>query len=152
MHPHLLLIGVGNEYRSDDGIGLMIARTMREMKIPTMTVKEESGEGTALMEAWQGFENVVLVDAVSSGEKPGTIFNIDANKEPVPTKFFHYSTHAFGVSEAVELARVMKILPPMVRIYGIEGSSFDAGTSISLPVQRAATILIEQILENIHKE
>ena len=101
----ILLIGIGNEYRSDDGIGLMIARNIRDRHLLPFRVKEVSGEGAALMEAWQGFQNVLIADAVFSGAKPGTIFKIDASKNNVPAKFFHYSTYAFSVSEAIELAR-----------------------------------------------
>jgi hydrogenase maturation protease len=141
-----LLVGVGNEYRSDDGVGLMIARKIHEKLISSLTVKEESGEGAALMEAWQRFQNVIIVDAVSSGATPGTIFRIDANKETVPIKFFHYSTHTFSVSEAIELARVMNVLSPMLLVYGIEGVNFTAGVDISPPVKEAANQVIEQIV------
>jgi len=140
-----LLIGIGNEYRSDDGVGLVVAKAIKEKQVSSVIVEEESGEGAALMEAWQGFQNVILVDAVSSGAMPGTIFRIDANKDTVPIKFFHYSTHAFSVAEAVELARAMNALPLNLKVYGIEGKNFDAGTTISLSVQRAAYKIVEQI-------
>lgn len=146
MCSHWLLIGIGNEYRSDDGVGLVVARETHEKLIPLVTVREESGEGAALMEAWQGFQNVILVDAVSSGAMSGTIFRIDANKETVPTKFFHYSTHAFSVAEAIELARAMNTLPPNIVVYGIEGMNFAAGTTISTSVQKAAKQVIKQIV------
>ncbi len=145
MDSDRLLIGVGNEFRSDDGIGLAIARIFKEKKIPTLIVKEESGEGIALMEAWQGFDNVILVDAVSSGAEPGKIYKIDANKEKVPTRFFHYSTHAFSVAEAVELARAVNKLPKKLIIYGIEGKNFSAGTDISKTVRFSLLNVIEQI-------
>jgi len=141
-----LLIGIGNEYRCDDGAGIMIARTIRDKQLPSVIVKEESGEGTALMESWQGFQYVIIVDAVSSGATPGTIFRIDTKKEAVPTKFFHYSTHAFSIAEAVKLACAMNVLPPKLVIYGIEGNNFAAGVDISPPVKEAANQVIEQIV------
>ncbi|MGD0589211.1 MAG: hydrogenase maturation protease [Bacteroidota bacterium] len=144
-----LLISVGNEYRSDDGIGLVIARAIREKLLPSVIVKEESGEGAALMEAWQGFQNVIIVDAVSSGAMPGTIFRIDANTETVPITFFHYSTHAFSVAEAVELAKVINTLPSRLLVYGIEGAVFTAGIKISSRVKEAANQVIEQIIGEI---
>ena len=144
-----LFIGVGNKYRSDDGVGLVVARKIHEKLIPSVTVKEESGEGAALMEAWQGFQNVIIVDAVSSDAMPGTIFRIDANKETVSIKFFHYSTHAFSVAEAVELARTMNVLPLKLVVYGIEGNNFSAGTAISLFVQQAVNKIIKQIVKEM---
>lgn len=132
-----LIIGVGNEYRRDDGIGLIIARKIQKLKIPNIIIKEESGEGAALIDAWQGFENVTIVDAVSSGAKPGMIFRIEANKEKLPSKFFHYSTHAFSVAESVELARALNKLPRRLVILGIEGKNFKSGTNISSAVLTA---------------
>jgi hydrogenase maturation protease len=147
----VLLIGIGNEYRSDDGIGLVIVRKIRERLLLSVTVKEESGEGAALMEAWQGCESVIIIDAVSSGAKPGTIFEIDAGKKNVPAKFFHYSTHAFSMAEAIELGRAMNTLPPRLCIYGIEGANFSAGVGISHVVQESANRVVGQILKKIRK-
>jgi len=142
----VLVIGIGNEYRSDDGVGLVVAREIHKKLVPSVTVKEESGEGAALMDLWQGYQNVIIVDAVSSGAKPGTIFKIDANIEMIPAKFFHYSTHAFSLTEAIELARTMNTLPPKLLVYGIEGANFSAGVDISPPVKEAANQVIEQIV------
>jgi hydrogenase maturation protease len=148
----VLIIGIGNEYRCDDSIGLVIAREIRERHISSVFVREESGEGVALMETWQGYENIILVDAISSGARPGTIVKIDASKEIVPAKFFHYSTHAFSIAEAIELARAMKTLPSKILIYGIEGTNFNAGTMISDVVQESGKQVIEQILNEIDIE
>ncbi len=142
----ILIVGIGNEYRSDDAAGLMIARTIRDKQLPFIAVKEEFGEGASLMEVWQGFQNVILVDAVSSGAVPGTIFRINVRKEAVPVNFFNYSTHAFSVAEAIELARVMNLLPLNFIIYGIEGKNFTAGTTISTDVIKAAKQVVKQIV------
>jgi hydrogenase maturation protease len=148
-HKKILFIGIGNEYRSDDGIGLMIARNVRERHLLSVRVKEESGEGAALMEAWRGYTTVMIADAVSSGAKPGTIFIIDAGKNNLPAKFFHYSTHAFSAAEAIELAREIKILPPRLLVYGIEGANFTAGVTISHGVQESARRVLEQIVKKV---
>src|SRR5271165_7198320 len=118
MQPDIVVIGVGNEYRSDDGAGIAVARRLRE-RFPTgVTILEENGEGAALIDAWQGATRVMLVDAVRSGAPPGTIHRLDAQAAPLPAGFFHYSTHAFSVAEAVELARSLGQLPSHVTVYG----------------------------------
>ena len=148
-HNKILFIGIGNEYRSDDGIGLMIARNVLERHLLSVRVKEESGEGAALMEAWRGYTSVIIADAVSSGAKPGTIFIIDADKNNLPAKFFHCSTHAFSAAEAIELAREMKILPPRLLVYGIEGTNFSTGVTNSHSVQESAHRVLEQIVKKV---
>ena len=54
-----LLIGVGNEFRNDDALGILVAREIRRRNVPGVTVVERSGEGTALMDAWAGAELVI---------------------------------------------------------------------------------------------
>ncbi len=100
----ILIIGIGNEFRNDDGIGLYIVRRLRKLNFQNVTILEKSGEGTELMEAWQNNSRVFLFDAVRSGAKPGTIFRLTAHEEKIPQKFFNYSTHDFSLAEAVELA------------------------------------------------
>ena len=147
--PNTLVIGLGNAFRGDDGVGRVVARRLREIALPGVTVREESGEGAALMEAWMDAGAVILVDAVQSGAAPGTIHRLDATRTPVPSRFFHYSTHAFSVAEAVELARALNQLPPRLILYGIEGGDFTAGEQLSPEVAAAVDELLPRIRQEI---
>src|SRR3972149_2149869 len=109
--PHVLVIGVGNEYRGDDGLGLFAVRQIKAKNLSNVTVIETSGEGAALIETWRSAGIVIAIDAVQSGAKAGTIHRFDASVEPLPGDFFHYSTHAFSLAEGIELARVLNLLP-----------------------------------------
>jgi hydrogenase maturation protease len=140
-----LVIGLGNDFRRDDGAGRMAARRVREMAGEAVRVAEESGEGTALMDAWRGAELVVLIDAVHSGAEPGEIHRLDAQAQPIPANFFHYSTHAFSVAEAVELARELGQLPPRLIVYGIEGKDFTSGEGLSPEVAAAVEEVARQV-------
>ena len=145
----VLVIGVGNDYRHDDAAGLIVARRLREKNLQHITVREMSGEGAALISAWQGADCVIIVDAVQSGAAPGTIFRFEAHREPIPTNFFCYSTHAFGVAEAIETARSLGQLPQSLIIYGIEGKDFSVGEGLSPEVQRAAEEVAQLILDQL---
>src|SRR5664280_218501 len=145
----IVIIGVGNEYRSDDGAGIAVARRLRALFPTGVTILEESGEGTALMEAWRGAAWVMLVDAVRSGASPGTIHRLDARAAPLPMGFFHYSTHAFSVAEAVELARSLDQLPAHLVVYGIEGANFAAGVDLSPVVEQAVEAVVERAAEDV---
>ncbi|MCG3119753.1 MAG: hypothetical protein ALAOOOJD_02264 [bacterium] len=145
----LLIIGIGNEYRGDDGVGLWVARRLRETLSAPVTIIEQSGEGAALLEAWKDFQNVILIDAVHSGAAPGTIFRFEAHQQAIPTQFFHYSTHAFSVAEAIELARALRQLPARLVIYGIEGKNFAAGIELSPEVDKMTPEVIDRIIQEI---
>lgn len=140
-----LVIGVGNRHRGDDGVGLVVVRKLRVRPPANAAIREENGEGASLIEAWQGASVVVLVDAVQSGGKAGTIHRVDAVRQRIPSRFFHYSTHAFGVAEAVELARTLKQLPPRLIVYGIEGKNFQSGEGLSPEVENAAQKVVLRI-------
>lgn len=143
------VLGLGNEFRGDDGAGRVVARRLREATLPGVAVREESGEGAALMDAWKDADAVILVDAVHSGAAPGTIHRLDASRVPVPSRFFHYSTHAFSVAEAVELARALNQLPPRLIIYGVEGKDFAAGEKLSPEVAAAVDELLGRVRQEI---
>ena len=99
------------------------------------------------MDCWPGCEHVILVDATAPSGTPGQIrvWNGDAN--PWPQDVFRCSTHAFGVREAVELARALNRLPQMLMIYGIEGKQFSFGAPLSPEVERSVEFLAQQLLE-----
>jgi hydrogenase maturation protease len=132
-----VIIGVGNEYRSDDAVGLVVARRLRELLADSATVLELNGDGVALMETWRGAETVIIIDAMRSGARPGTIHRFDANSQSIPKSSFRCSTHAFSVAEAIDLSRVLDDLPQRLVIYGIEGKNFDAGLGLSVEVENA---------------
>ena len=145
MPSPILVIGVGNEYRSDDGVGLVVARELRAKNLPDMLIIESNGDGAALMEAWKAAQAVIVIDAAVSGRAPGTIHRFDAVTQPMPTGFSFHSTHAFGVAEAIGLAQALQQLPPRLIVYAIEGKNFAAGVGLSPKVAKAVQKVIEQI-------
>ena len=142
-----LVIGVGNDYRSDDAAGLGVARRLRKLAPDRFTIVEHSGEGTALVESFGQADEVIVVDAVSSGAPPGSIHRCNAIDETMPREFSRHSSHVVGVAEAIELARVLKRLPRELVIYGIEGKSFQMGTGLCPEVARAVEKVASMIVE-----
>jgi hydrogenase maturation protease len=141
-----LVIGIGNTFRSDDGVGIWVVRRLRGQLPSGVCILEATGEGAALLEAWKGAAAVVLVDAMRSGAAPGTIHRFDAGVEPIRSVFFRGSSHAFGVGEAIELARALTQLPSRLIVYGIEGGNFSAGVELSAAVVRSATEVADELL------
>lgn len=133
----ILVVGIGNEHRGDDAVGLLVARRLAERDLPGVTVREHDGETAGLMERWRGARAVILVDAVAADAASGSTFSLDAASQPVHTALFRCSTHAFGVAEAVELARALGELPPQVRIVGIVGENWEPGAALTPAIEEA---------------
>jgi hydrogenase maturation protease len=147
--PQLLIIGIGNPFRSDDAAGIELARLLRERVPAGVRVIEETGEGAALLDAWRDAPGVILVDAACSGAPPGTLHRLDLRSQEMSREFFRFSTHAFGAAEAVELARALNRLPPRLIFHGIEGKEFASGEGLSPEVVCALSTAIERILEDV---
>ncbi len=62
---------------------------------------------------------------------PGRVHRIDLLADALPTDLSLSSTHAFGVAEAVGLARTLGLLPERVIAYAIEGADFGPGAPVS---------------------
>ncbi|HEX9131041.1 MAG TPA: hydrogenase maturation protease [Ktedonobacteraceae bacterium] len=148
--PPILLIGIGNEYRSDDSVGLAAIRALKAHELPGDTLlKECSGDGAELMEMWNTARMAMLIDAVSSGAKPGTIYRFNALAHAIPAQLSFQSTHAFSVAEAIELARVLGQLPPSLIVYAIEGKNFSSGVGLSPEVEKAMRKVVEQVRNEV---
>jgi hydrogenase maturation protease len=149
MQSPILVIGIGNEYRSDDGVGLAAIRKLKARGLPDILLMESNGDGTVLMEAWAAATKVILIDAVYADGKPGTIHRLDALTEAIPTGLSFPSTHTFGVAEALELARALDQLPSSLMVYGIEGKNFLLGVGLSPEVENAVQEVVEQVAHEI---
>lgn len=148
----VLIIGIGNRYRGDDAFGCIVAGDLAAHAPEGATCIEHDGEPAGLMECWQGAENVILIDAVSSGAKAGHIFRFDLARQALPEEFNLYSTHAFGVPQAVELARALGKLPQNIRFIGVEGENFDAGDELSPALSEAKGAVISEVLSSLKSQ
>jgi len=140
------VIGCGNPDRGDDAAGILVARRLRELGVPAV---EHSGEASELMDIWTSCDRVIIVDVAVSGREPGAIRTWEVHSAVVPNDSLHYSTHCFGVHEAIELARVLGRLPQSVVIYAIEGRQFTGGAGLSLSVALAVEAVAQQIARDL---
>ncbi len=144
-----LIVGIGNRYRGDDAFGCIVAAELAEQVPPSVICVEHDGEPAGLMECWRGINNVILIDAVSSGAEAGQIFHFDLAQQALPETFNLYSTHAFGVPQAVELARALGKLPRNIRFVGVEGENFDASAELSPTLSLAKDATVTEILNSL---
>jgi hydrogenase maturation protease len=144
------VIGIGNEFRGDDGIGLFAARKLKGSLVGRAEIVESSGEGAELMNLWAGRELVFAIDAVHSGAVPGRIHRFELPNNEIPGALFpRHSTHAFGLLDAIELGRALDNLPARMVVYGIEGRFFETGAPLSAEVEKAAAEVAALILSEL---
>jgi hydrogenase maturation protease len=147
----MLVIGVGNEFRGDDAAGLAVLRLLKAKDVAHVTFMAADSGSEMLLESWATAEKVIIIDAVTSEAKPGTVYRFDALAQPVPASCSFYSTHAFGIVENLELARVLDRLPPSLTVYGIAGENFTTGADLSPVVKQAVDEVVAQIMLDIQE-
>lgn len=146
----VLVIGVGNPDRGDDGAGLAVTHALRKAR-PRARVLDAGIDPAPLLEGFAGFETVVIVDAAEPGGDPGRVVRFDATKKELPKRSLRSaSTHALGVREAIEMARVLGRLPRRkIVVIAIEGKAFEHGDAVSPEVERAVPEAARLVLEEI---
>ena len=140
------IIGLGNDLRGDDAVGLLAARRLHHTIGDRAEVIEAGMAGVDLIELMTGASVVILIDAVCSGKAPGTVHRLNASLSPIGRQVFPRSSHAIGVSEAIELARAMDVLPATVIVYGVEVGNTELGHPLSPPMGEGLDQVLKQII------
>lgn len=144
-----LVAAIGNRDRGDDGVGPAIAARLRGRVPAGVHILETGGDVLALIDEWDGFRNVIVIDAAAPIGRPGRIHRLDLGSRKVPGRFAGSSTHAFGFGGVVELARNLGRLPSRLVAYVIEGERFDVGAPLSTPVAAAVDEVADRVLDEL---
>lgn len=149
MISRCVVIGVGNPYRRDDGIGGAVIALLRDIGPCEVTYVELDGEATRLIDAWDGADLAVVVDACQSGGSSGEIHRIDLDHSSVPNRPPVLSGHATGLMEAIELATALDRMPGHLRVIAVEGTDFAAGDQMSPSLRAAVPLAARAVLAEL---
>jgi len=80
--PSILVAGIGNIFLGDDAFGVEVVRRLARRELPEQVRVVDFGiRGLDLTYALlDGYEAVILVDAVPRGEVPGTLFVLEPTR------------------------------------------------------------------------
>jgi hydrogenase maturation protease len=144
MHNKTLVLGVGNPILRDDGVGIHIVRELRKSLV-NVDIIEATVSGLELVECLQGYERVLIVDAVKTeGGVPGMLYQLDVD-DILP--LHGASPHDMDFRTAVEFGRkFMPHFPGEVTIYGVEvGEVTEFGETLTPQVQKSVPEVVESI-------
>ena len=147
-----LVIGLGNDERSDDRSGLEVARALKPRLKGRARVEECTSGGIALLELWRDADRVLVIDAVRSGAPPGTVHRIEPGDGFLPGMRPATSTHGLSLAEAVALGRGLGCLPRHLVIYGIEADTLTVGGGLSPPVAHGIRDVTNRILAELQED
>lgn len=144
------VVGIGHSLRGDDSAGLAVVRAWQHDHPatachPAVRVEFLESPGIELINAFDGADAVLLVDAVRSGEAAGKLHRLRED-QLLDLEGASGSMHGWGIPEAVRLARALGIRAGgcKLRVLGIEAGQIDLGAPLSeavasiIPVAAAA--------------
>jgi hydrogenase maturation protease len=145
-HGDILIAGVGNLLRSDDGIGVHVVRLLQKQNLPGVRTVEV---GTAVLHGLSFVEQsrrVLVIDAARGGNRPGTIYQWDEDASAAFER--PLSLHAAGLCQALRLLLPERVLPP-ITVLGVEPECLDFGLALSPALQavlpRVAALAKERV-------
>jgi hydrogenase maturation protease len=129
------VFAIGHTARGDDAVGHALVERIRDLEGPGLS-RAFCADGAALLDVGpEQFDCWVIVDAFIGGS-PGTVVTT-TDRALVRDSVRPASTHTLPVPDALEIARALGTLPPVVHVIGVIGSDFTLGAALSPAVERA---------------
>jgi hydrogenase maturation protease len=140
-----LILGLGNPILTDDAVGIRVAQ---ELEGPDVTVVATSEAGLAILEEVTGYERLIIIDSIKTGEgEPGELYKLEL--EDLKPKSDFSSSHGLDIATAFKLGeRLGYALPGQVSIYAVEvKDNTTFGEGFTPEIEKSIPLIVRQIIE-----
>lgn len=158
----ILIAGVGNVLKADDAFGVEVAHRFEAMELagelPAGVHAVETGIGgiALVQELQEGWDALIVADAVDRGRAPGTVMMIEPHVIDVHALSWGERTdlladaHLATPERVFMLSKALNVLPTKLLMVGCQPLDVEAiGTDMSEPVLAAVEIAIAEILRHV---
>jgi len=148
----VVVIGIGNEFRRDDGVGPLVVGELRALVPGGVRLAVSDGEPVRLLEEWEGAKLAVVIDAVlrsgAAGPAPGRTFRLELDRAAAGPAA-GVSSHGLGLGDAISLARVLDMLPERLIVHAVEITDCGFGAGLSPAVAAAVPAVAAAVLGDL---
>ena len=141
---NILVLGLGNMLLSDEGVGIKALEELQRSYDCSSAVQIIDGGtiGLELLPYFEGRSHILIIDAVKTGKKPGTIVKIED-----PPAYFRTRTspHQIGLADVMGVAAITDILPRDITLFGIEPKQISTGLDLSTEVAQNVSRLVDMV-------
>ena len=153
-----LIIGLGNPILGDDGVGWLVVQKFEE-DIKSQNVSDAELElefdylalgGLSLMERMEGYQDVILVDSILTGNYPiGTVYSLPLESLPDFSSGHSTSIHDTSLATALKLGKKMGlILPENVWVVGVEANNvFEFSEKVSPEIESVVSDAAQLLMD-----
>jgi hydrogenase maturation protease len=142
-----VVIGIGNEYRRDDGVGPAVAAAIDERALPGVRVVTAIQDPISLLDVWSGVALAVVIDAaVASPSAPGRIHRITVSDV---TSADGVSTHGLDVTQVLALGQALGRAPDQLVVFTVEAADIGHGVGLTPQVSAAVPEVVASAVAEI---
>lgn len=150
----VLVAGVGDVFRGDDGFGAYAVRELTERGYPQQVRVTDFGVKSEDLasEIQNGYEAVILLEAVANGGTPGTLYVFDPEVDPVEAGQAIFSSQGLAPEDALKVLDAFDGYDGQILIVGCEPQSFEQVDALNDPVEAAlpdAMSLLDSLLARL---
>ena len=143
------VIGLGNLLVGDDGVGVHVVNELQKKQLPVNVEVIDGGScGLGLLTLMEGADRVIIIDAMVSAGKPGSLVKLDPQQFKLREPQKAPSSHYLSLLQTLELAAALGYQQEVL-IVGITPETLRLSTSLSSRLQVALPKIIEDILEEL---
>jgi hydrogenase maturation protease len=147
--PRTVVIGVGNEFRRDDGAGPAVLAMLRGQVPRGTELVVSDGEPARMIEAWHGAALAVVVDAVRAEPAvPGRLHRLVLDREAAAPPGA-LSSHGLGLEDAIGLALALDRMPGRLIVHAVEAADLGLGAGLTPAVAAVIDALAAAVLRDL---
>lgn len=145
----VVVIGVGNEFRHDDGVAHAVLARLRGRVPHGVELVTSDGEPTAIIEAWHEASVAVVIDTARAVPAvPGRVHRVDVNRAGLASGA-PVSSHGFGLAAAVALGTALGRFPVRLIVHVVEAGDLSQGVGLTPAVAAAVDALAAAVLSDV---
>jgi len=146
---------LGQDFRGDDGFGPAVGRALDPWAAGQgdVTLMSIRGDAAQILDALDGAQGAVVVDALRGGGPPGLVrvFDLAGGMQPGPETGAETSSHGFGLAQALALGHTLGGLPQRLALVGGVGLEFGMGAAMGEAVRASVSPACEEVKSLYHK-
>jgi hydrogenase maturation protease len=134
MANNLLILGVGNLWRHDDGVGIKAIELLSQENLSNVDLVDGGVDGLGLIDVIQQYPRVIIIDAVDMRLTPGSVKLFSASETKINIKNDALSTHGFGLAEVLGLLEKLGC-DSEIKIIGVQPQDISFGEGLTEVVE-----------------
>jgi len=149
----ILVAGVGNRLRRDDGFGPRVVDLLSELSLPeNVELRDVGTAGLTIATDLSDYDAAIFLDTMDVEGEPGRLYKAEVEiGETVDDvgELARMTLHEVGLEGLLRFSSAIGTLPPKVILIGCKPKVLSAGIGLSPEVEMAAERAVDMVLDTL---